>query len=126
MQRLATSLQQIAADHRRGRNVHQVPVVDVLSVGEVQVVDLLACGVRSAMDVKTENEQRQGPLLVDRRLQERPNFVQRQGSKFLRELPQGRRSQTEEDILPGVLLLEESGCRSSERLVGKASQLRLG
>ncbi len=90
VQRLATPVLQVAADDLRGREVHQVPVVDVPGVGEVEVVDSLPGGVVALLELGDQDHQGQQPLLVDFGVQEAFDLGERQTLELLGDLPDDR------------------------------------
>ena len=86
VERLSAPVLQVAADDLRGRQVHQVPVVDVLGVGEVEVVDLLPGGVVALRELADQDHEGQQPLLVDFGVQKALDLGQRQVLEFLGDL----------------------------------------
>ena len=86
VERLAAPVLQVAADDLGGREVHQVPIVDVPGVGAVEVVDPLPRRAVALLELD-QNDQGEQPLLVDLGVEQALDLGQWKGLELLGDLP---------------------------------------
>ena len=110
-----------------GRSIHQIPVIDVLRVAEVEVVDGLPVCVVALADAQHEDQQGEQAFLVDRGVQKDFDLRQWQGSALTGQLADGRDTDADEGVALTVLPrpgLEESSRR--RRHLGRGEGVQLG
>src|SRR2546423_13906427 len=77
MNRRSAALAQISTHNVRCRAIDKIPVVDVLHVGEVQIVNAFFVAVISALELSHQNDQREQSVLVKSSFEKRDEFRSR-------------------------------------------------
>src|SRR5688572_18178839 len=94
---------EVRADDLRGRTVDKVPVVDRAGVSEIELMDRLARGRIGTVVLPDQDEQRQQPLFVPGRLQQRDDILQWHVAVFPCDRAQLRNRDAEETIARAIL-----------------------
>ena len=90
---------EMRADDEVSRGIDEIPVVDVpRHVLEIALVDALPLGLRAASKLLDENEQRDEPLLVQRRAQQHEHRREGHGAQLARDDSQSRHANAEETV----------------------------
>ena len=110
LERLAGSIEEITAHDCGGRTVDEIPIVDVGDISHVEIVDCFA--LRGVCDRECEDQERQHPFFVNRRLEQNLDFGKCQAAVFAGQRAQGGNPDSDKKIARTIFprcRLEESG-----------------
>ena len=129
VKRLAAPVLQVAADDLWGREVNQVPIVNLLGIGEVEVADSPPGGIVALVELADENDQGQQPFLVYVGVQQAFDLGEGQALEVLGDLAGHRNLDANEMVSLTVLAgarLEEAGEDDGDLGIGEIAESLLG